>query len=117
MKDYKEEIRETKVLVTGGLGFVGHNLVKTLVNKYNCDVIVVDDCSNSKPEILGETINQVTFHKMSVMNAEQLFPLIEQVDYVFHLACKQISASGSDPLVDLQVNAQSTLQMLSLIHI
>jgi len=116
MKDYKEEIRETKVLVTGGLGFVGHNLVKTLVNKYNCDVIVVDDCSNSKPEILGETINQVTFHKMSVMDAEQLFPLIEQVDYVFHLACKQISASGSDPLVDLQVNAQSTLQMLEFIR-
>ncbi len=116
MKDYKEEIRGNKVLVTGGLGFVGHNLVKTLVHKYGCEVIVVDDCSNSKPEILGDMLERVVFHKMSVLENEQLFPLIDSVDYVFHLACKQISASGSDPLVDLQVNAQSTLQMLEYIR-
>ena len=116
MKDYKENIRGKKVLVTGGLGFVGHNLVKKLVNEFQCEVIVVDDCSNSKPEMLTETLSKVEFHQISVMNSEKLFPLIKRVNYIFHLACKQISASGSDPLVDLHVNAQSTLEMLEFIR-
>ena len=116
MKDYKDNISGKKVLVTGGLGFVGHNLVRTLIEKYDCKVIVVDDCSNSSPKILGSTLKQVEFHQISVLDSEKLFPLFHDVNYVFHLACKQISASGSDPLLDLQVNAQSTLQMLEFIR-
>ena len=116
MRNYRELIRGKKVLVTGGLGFVGHNLVKTLVDGYDCEVIVVDDCSNSKPEILGETLEKIRFEKISVLDSVHLFPLLKEVNYVFHLACKQISASGSDPLVDLQVNAQSTLQILEFIR-
>jgi UDP-glucose 4-epimerase len=116
MKDYKDSIAGKKVLVTGGLGFVGHNLVKTLVTNYSCDVIVVDDCSNSRPEILGDTINKVDFRKLSVLDQEKFLPLLKEVNFIFHLACKQISASGSDPLLDLQVNAQSTLEMLEYIR-
>ena len=116
MKDYKNSIVAKKVLVTGGLGFVGHNLVKTLVSNYSCDVIVVDDCSNSRPEILGDTIDKVDFKKLSVLDQENFLPLLKEVNFIFHLACKQISASGSDPLLDLQVNAQSTLEMLEYIR-
>lgn len=116
MKDYTDNIRKKKVLVTGGLGFVGHNLVKILVNRYECEVIIVDDCSNSSPEILGSLIEKVEFCQFSVLDFNQLSPLLEKVNYIFHLACKQISASGSDPLIDLKVNAQSTLEMLDFIR-
>tara|TARA_R110002049_G_scaffold221870_8_gene393425 strand:- start:1925 stop:2905 length:981 start_codon:yes stop_codon:yes gene_type:complete len=116
MKKYLDNISGKTVLVTGGLGFVGHNLVIKLVEKYNCKVIVVDDCSNSKPSMLGKTLSKVVFHQISVMESSKLFPLFAQCHFIFHLACKQISASGSDPLLDLQVNAQSTLQMLEYIR-
>lgn len=113
--NYLEKVKGKKVLVTGGLGFVGHNLVKTLLHDYLCEVIVVDNCVNSSPTILGGDIEKVKFHQISVLDTEQLFPLIQQVNFVFHLACKQISASGKDPLDDMRVNAESTLLMLEFI--
>ena len=100
------------MLVTGGLGFVGHNLVKSLVNDYGCEVIVVDDCSNSKESAIQSVSDKVNFQKISVLDTERLFPMFSGVAYIFHLACKQIAASGSDPVKDLLVNAQSTLQIL-----
>lgn len=116
MINHYEKIEGTKVIVTGGLGFVGHNLVKELVNKYNCEVIVVDDFSNSYPGILGEDEKKVTIHQLSVMDYDKLFPLFDDVDYIFHLACKQISSSGKEPLSHLRVNAESTLSMLEYIR-
>lgn len=115
MINYLEKIKGKKVLVTGGLGFVGHNLVKTLLNTYECDVTVVDNCVNSSPSVLGTDIEKVKFHQISVLDTEQLFPLIQQVNFVFHLACKQISASGKEALDDMKVNAESTLNMLEYI--
>lgn len=115
MINYLEKIRGKKVLVTGGLGFVGHNLVKTLLNTYKCDVTVVDNCVNSNPSVLGEDIEKVKFHQISVLDVEHLLPLINEVNFVFHLACKQISASGKEALDDMKVNAESTLNMLEYI--
>ncbi len=109
-------IKGKKVIVTGGLGFVGHNLVKTLVNDYQCKVIVVDDCTNSNESMIEPVRDKVEFHKVSVLDTERFFPLLNDVHYIFHLACIQIAASGSAPLKDMQVNAQSTLQLLEQIR-
>ena len=116
MINYYERIKGKKVLITGGLGFVGHNLVKTLLHDYNCKIILVDNCANSNENILGDDIKQVEFHKISVLETDKLFPLLKDVHYVFHLACKQISASGTEPLDDLRVNAESTLLLLEFIR-
>jgi len=116
MINYYEQIRGKKVLVTGGLGFIGHNLVKSLLQNYDCDVIVVDNCINSSPEVLGEYLSKIQFHQISVLETDKLFPLFNGVNYIFHLACKQISASGKDPLDDLRVNSESTLLMLEYIR-
>ena len=91
---------------------MGHNLVKTLLHQYNCQVIVVDNCVNSNPSVLGDDLQKVSFHQISVLDMEKLFPLLQHVQYIFHLACKQISTSGTDPLDDMRVNAESTLLML-----
>ncbi|HCL82706.1 MAG TPA: hypothetical protein DIC22_01970 [Chitinophagaceae bacterium] len=110
------KIRGKKILVTGGLGFVGHNLVMSLVKDYGCKVIVVDDCTNSSESMIDPVRDQVEFHKVSVLDTEHFFPLLDQVQYIFHLACIQIAASSSNPLLDMQVNAQSTLQLLEQIR-
>lgn len=112
MNKHLDKIKGKKVLVTGGLGFVGHNLVKSLVNDFDCKVVVVDDCINSSETALSSVRDKVDFHKVSVLDTERFFPLLSDVHYIFHLACIQIAASGTSPLQDMQVNAQSTLLLL-----
>ncbi len=116
MTDLKSKIQNQKVLVTGGAGFVGHNLVKTLVNQYQCKVIVVDDLSNSSLDLLSDVKDSIEFHKVDVCDSANLFPLFKDVNYIFHLACKQISSSGMEPNVHLRVNAESTLNILEYLR-
>jgi UDP-glucose 4-epimerase len=116
MINHREKIKNKKVLVTGGAGFVGHNLVKSLVNDYSCEVVVIDDLSNSSEEMLAEVADKIKFHKISVCDKDKLFPLFKDVNYIFHLACKQISSSGFEPNIHLRINAESTLNMLEYIR-
>jgi UDP-glucose 4-epimerase len=74
--------------------------------------VVVDDCCNSNESAIASVRDKVEFHKISVLDTEPLFALLKDVHYIFHLACIQIAASGANALKDMQVNAQSTLQIL-----
>lgn len=114
--NHYDKIKGKTVLITGGLGFIGHNLAKTLLEHYNCKIILVDDCSNSDEKILNQFSGNFEFHKISVNDNDKLFPLFDNVNIIFHLACKQISISGSDPQGHLKVNAESTLEMLEYIR-
>lgn len=116
MMDHLERIRKKKILVTGGLGFVGANLVSTLIKEYACEVIVIDDCSNSSAELPEFWKGKVIFKQVSVLDFDEVIKYVPQVQYIFHLACIQIAASSSDPLHDLRVNAESTLRLLNFIH-
>src|SRR5687768_4016354 len=115
MTSHLEKIKGKNVLVTGGLGFVGHNLVKSLISDHGCRVTVVDDCRNSKLEVLGADIERVEFKLISVLDSAFLHLLSDQ-NYVFHLACIQISAAGDNANLDLRVNAESTLNILEYIR-
>ena len=117
MINYGEKLTGKKVLVTGGLGFVGHNLVKTLVDHYRSQVVVVDDCSNSQRSALSGHLDRVEFHQISVLEKDKLFSLLKDVNYIFHLACRQISACGFEPNIDLRVNAESTLNLLEYLRL
>jgi UDP-glucose 4-epimerase len=116
MIDYFEKIRNKKILITGGLGFIGHNLGKTLADVYDCKVVLVDNCLNSSPNVLNTFQSDVSFHNISVLDTNEFFPLLEGINYIFHLACVQINHSSKEPLLDLNVNSVSTLNLLEFLR-
>jgi nucleoside-diphosphate-sugar epimerase len=81
---------EKKVLITGGLGFLGFNLVKNLLN-LRSEIVIVDDLSKGNISYL----NEIKEHKNAVflkrdLTKEGIKDVIknEDVDIVFHLAAK-----------------------------
>lgn len=106
-----QDLNNSNILITGGLGFVGNNLARYIVNNFKCNLTIVDNCLNSNPEIISDISNKVTFKKISVLDLE-FFENLGEYDYIFHLACIQIAASSLNPEEDLNINAVSTLKIL-----
>lgn len=109
-----------KVLVTGGLGYIGSHTVVELIND-NYEVVIVDNLCNSKIEVLDK-INQITgvkpiFYKYDVCDKELLKTIFEENDIgiVIHFAgLKAVGESCDKPIMYYQNNLISTLSLLEV---
>lgn len=94
-----------KILITGGLGFIGSHTVVEL-QRHGYEVIIIDNLSNSRLEVL-DGIERITgvrplFFKADICNTEELESVFQQgspVDGVIHFAAyKSVGESVLDPL-------------------
>jgi len=102
------------VLVTGGAGFIGSELVRQLVG-YGAEVIVVDNLVNGRRENLSLlSDHQVRLVVDDIRNAQLMETLLDGRDVVFHLACLGVRHSIHAPYENHEVNAAATLNLLNL---
>jgi UDP-glucose 4-epimerase len=73
------------ILVTGGAGFIGSNLVNKLANEH--EVTVVDNLLTGKENFVLKT-RGVRFHKINVNNLNEISGIFasEHFDYIYHYA-------------------------------
>ena len=109
-----------KILVTGGLGFIGsHTVVELLENDY--EVVIVDNLFNSKLEVLDK-IKQITgkeakFYEEDVCDKEALEKIFteNQIDGVIHFAgYKAVGESCQKPLMYYHNNLMSIINLLEV---
>ncbi|KKS76811.1 MAG: UDP-glucose 4-epimerase [Parcubacteria group bacterium GW2011_GWA1_43_21] len=99
----------TKVIVTGGAGFIGSNLTDELIAK-GFEVHVLDNLSGGKREQVNP---QAIFHEMDITDYEAIKPLFVGIDYVFHLAAlPRVQFSIEYPLATNEANVVGTLDVL-----
>ncbi len=109
-----------KILVTGGLGFIGSHTVVELA-KENNEIIIVDNLYNSKIEVL-ERLEKITgkkfkFYRYDLLNKEDLEKVFEEnkIDSVIHFAgYKAVGESVKKPLMYYSNNLMSTLNLLNI---
>ena len=109
------EISNQKVLITGGMGFIGSNLARRLI-KYDNQVTVVDSLI---PEYGGNFRNlydlqdQVTINLSDVRDPFSINELIKDQNYLFNLAGQTSHLdSMENPFTDLDINAKAQLSIL-----
>ena len=107
-----------KILVTGGLGFIGSHTVVDLI-KNNYDVVIIDNLSNSSVDVLDKlekiTKKKITFYCNDVCDKEALSTIFkkEKIDGVIHFAgYKAVGESVDKPLKYYRNNIDSTLTLL-----
>ena len=113
--DYGEFYRDRKVMITGGLGFIGSNLARRLV-EIGADVLLVDSLI---PDYGGNLFNidgiadRVHANVADVREQSTMNYLVRDRAVIFNLA-GQVSHIDSmrDPYADLEINCRSQLTIL-----
>lgn len=77
-----------KVLITGGAGFIGSNLIKKLLSQGTESIYLIDDLSTGKLENIKTYIDskKVTLINKRVEDCNELDSLLNGIDFCFHLA-------------------------------
>ncbi|WP_423748008.1 SDR family oxidoreductase [Gramella jeungdoensis] len=110
----KETISSSKILVTGGGGFIGSNLCETLL-ELNASVVCLDNFSTGHKKNL-EAINDHSKFELiegDIRNLETCKKACDGVDYILHeAALGSVPRSINDPITSNEVNVSGFLNML-----
>jgi nucleoside-diphosphate-sugar epimerase len=99
-----------KYVVTGGAGFIGSALVRTLIP--HGTVSVIDNLLTGNERNLDEVRGQMEFHRADIRDPSVIAPLIHGADVVFHLAAiPSVPRSIDDPLPSHEVNVNGTFNV------
>jgi nucleoside-diphosphate-sugar epimerase len=105
-------LNDPKFVVTGGAGFIGSALVRTLLARGK--VVVIDSLLTGHEANLKEVSAQIDFHKVDIRDAAALEPIVRGADTVFHLAAiPSVPRSIDDPVASHEVNIAGSFKVFS----
>lgn len=107
----------TRVLVTGGAGFIGSHLVEGLVRR-GAHVVVLDDLSTGRLENLAKVVSSVDLDVRPLDEVLAAPDVVASFDVVFHLAANPyIPPSVEDPGYDYALNLETTFRLLEAVRL
>jgi len=103
--------KDSKILVTGGAGFIGSHLVEKLLD-IGSEVYVADNFSRGSRENIAPYLNKIHLYPVDLTKLENCIKVTKDVDYVFHLAAsvggiqyiKKENVGGLTPSILMNTN-------------
>jgi UDP-N-acetylglucosamine 4-epimerase len=107
-------LKNTRILITGGAGFIGSNLVEAFLQQDN-EVACLDNFSTGKRENIHDFLNNKNFKLIEgdIRNLKACQKACNGIDYIFHhAAIASVPRSIKDPITSTGINIMGTLNML-----
>jgi len=110
------KINKSKILVTGGAGFVGSYIVEELLKKEPAQVIIIDNMLRGTHRNMESFIDNplVEYKEGDIRDFKLMENLISSVDYVFHLAALRITRCAENQKEAFEVMVQATFNIIEL---
>ena len=107
-------ISNSRVLVIGGAGFVGSHIVDQLLREPLREIVVLDNFVRGVPTNLRQAMqdSRVRVIEGSITDGELLRELMDEIDYVFHLAALWLYECVHQPRAALEVNVVGTYNVI-----
>lgn len=104
-------MKNHKILITGGLGFIGSHITNQLIDGNN--IIIIDNLSTGKMEYLNNYKHENLTIINKDLNSLDLKLILKDIDYVFHLAAMvSVPFSINNPILCNLENVTSTVNLL-----
>lgn len=98
--------------VTGGAGFIGSHIVRSLIGMGE-QVVVLDNLSSGRPENLDEVRGKIKMIVGDIRDGEAVNEALKGVEYVLHQAAlSSVPRSVADPMATDENNTRGTLNIL-----
>jgi len=105
-------MKQKRILITGGAGFIGSHLIDNLLDQ-NYDVVTIDNFSTGKIENLIKVKDKIKIIKGDLRNLDFVMKNVKNVDLIFHLAANySVEYSSENPIFDFESNTLTTLNIL-----
>ncbi len=107
-----------KVLVTGGAGYIGSNLVDTLMARGD-EVFIIDNLSTGRIQNIRHHLDNPRFHFVNdtILSLGTLERLVDQVDLIYHLAAAVgVKYIVDDPIGTITTNVRGTENVLAMAY-
>jgi UDP-glucose 4-epimerase len=107
-----------KILVTGGVGYVGRELVRQLVQEGDGEIHILDNLACGEHRLAQMNLNKVVLHRIDIRDVSGVNQLLQRVapEIIFHLAAiHYIPACEADPPEAASINTVGTVNLLHAI--
>ena len=103
-----------KIVVTGGLGFIGYNLIKKFLDDEIIIFSIDSGVSGTKNKLIES--NKLKSFKLDLSDKNNLEEIISESDIVIHLAAKgNVVESVDEPIINFNNNVKTTLNLLEIL--
>jgi UDP-glucose 4-epimerase len=104
-------------VVTGGAGFIGSAIVRSLLKEGATRVVVIDNLLTGHEANLEEVRKSIDFQRADIRNYEEIAPLIRGASVVFHeAAIPSVPRSIDEPVPSHEININGTFNVLRAAH-